>query len=66
MHTLRKGSGSRYAARVPAQILQRLMRHGNVRTTMDYYANVDQAVEEAVLGKRPAQAPAKDTQGGQV
>jgi hypothetical protein len=33
---------------------------------MDYYANVDQAVEEAVLGKRPAQPPANPTQGGQV
>jgi hypothetical protein len=26
------------------------MRHGNIPTTMDFYANVDAAVEEAVLG----------------
>jgi integrase len=50
MHTLRKGFGCRYAARVPAQVLQRLMRHASVTTTMAFYANVDAAVEEAVLG----------------
>jgi hypothetical protein len=26
------------------------MRHASIKTTMDYYANVDDAVEEAVLG----------------
>jgi hypothetical protein len=26
------------------------MRHANIRTTMDYYANVDDAAMEAVLG----------------
>jgi integrase len=50
MKTLRKGFGSRYAGKVPAQVLQKLMRHSNITITMDYYANVDQAVEEAVLG----------------
>jgi integrase len=50
MHTLRKGFGCRYAGKVPAQVLQKLMRHRNIKTTMDYYANVDAAVEEAVLG----------------
>jgi len=50
MHTLRKGFGCRYAGKVPAQVLQRLMRHSDIRTTMDYYANIDQAVGEAVLG----------------
>jgi integrase len=50
MHTLRKGFGCRYAGKVPAQVLQRLMRHANIKTTMDYYANIDAAVEEAVLG----------------
>jgi integrase len=52
MHTLRKGFGCRYAGKVPAQVLQKLMRHSNIRTTMDYYANVDDAVMEAVLGPR--------------
>jgi integrase len=49
-HTLRKGFGCRYAGKVPAQVLQRLMRHASIRTTMAYYANVDEAVMEAVLG----------------
>jgi integrase len=52
MHTLRKGFGCRYAGKVPAQVLQRLMRHSNIKTTMDYYANIDDAVEEAVLGAK--------------
>ncbi len=50
MHTLRKGFGCRYAGKVPAQVLQKLMRHRRIKTTMDYYANVDVAVMEAVLG----------------
>jgi integrase len=52
MHTLRKGFGCRYAGKAPAQVLQRLMRHSTIRITMDYYANIDDAVDEAVLGKR--------------
>ena len=50
MKQLRKGFGSRHAGRVPAQVLQRLMRHANISTTMDFYANVDAAAEEAILG----------------
>jgi integrase len=48
MRTLRRGFGCYYAARVPAQVLQKLMRHGDIKTTMAYYANVDDAVEAAV------------------
>lgn len=50
MRTLRRGFGCRYAARVPAQVLQRLMRHSSITTTMTYYANVDAATERAVFG----------------
>src|SRR5262249_19009903 len=50
MKSLRRGFGCRYAGKVPAQVLQKLMRHSNIAITMDYYANVDAAVEEAVLG----------------
>ncbi|HMF16075.1 MAG TPA: tyrosine-type recombinase/integrase [Gemmataceae bacterium] len=50
MKSLRRGFGCRYAGRVPAQVLRGLMRHANIKTTMDYYANVDDAVEEAILG----------------
>lgn len=52
MKSLRKGFGCRYAAKVPAQVLQKLMRHASIKTTMDYYANVDDAVEAAVLGAK--------------
>jgi integrase len=52
MHSLRKGFGCRYAGKVPAQVLQKLMRHANIKTTMDYYANIDDAVEAAVLGPK--------------
>ena len=35
-----------------AQVLQKLMWHANIKTRMDYYANVDDAVMEAVLGDK--------------
>jgi integrase len=63
MHTLRKGFGCRYAGRVPAQVLQKLMRHATLKATMDYYANVDDAVMDAVLGagrSAPRSAEAAD------
>jgi integrase len=50
--SLRRGFGCRYAGKVPAQVLQKLMRHASIRTTMDYYANVDDAAMEAVLGAK--------------
>jgi integrase len=50
MKALRRGFGYRYAGKVPAQVLQKLMRHARIKTTMDYYANVDDAAMEAVLG----------------
>ena len=64
MKTLRQGFGCRYAGLVPAQVLQKLMRHSNIRVTMDYYANVDAAAEETVRrnGRRnkPDSASPKD------
>jgi hypothetical protein len=46
----RKGFGCRCAVKVPAQLLQKLlMRHSDIRITMDYYANIG-ALEVAVLG----------------
>jgi integrase len=52
MKELRKGFGCAYAGKVPAQVLQKLMRHSNIRITMDYYANVDDAAMAAVLGDK--------------
>jgi integrase len=50
MKTLRRGFGCRHAGKVSAQVLQKLMRHSDIRITMDYYANVDEAAEEAIFG----------------
>jgi integrase len=68
MKSLRRGFGCRYASKVPAQVLQKLMRHASIKTTMDYYANVDDAAMEAVLGSkrntsrntRPSVAPVRE------
>ncbi len=51
MRSLRRGFGCRYADRVPAQVLQRLLRHSKIETTLGFYVNVDSAVEEAILGR---------------
>jgi integrase len=63
MKSLRRGFGCRYAGKVSAQVLQRLMRHSDIRVTTDFYVNVDDAVEAAVLGTerttlRTSKAPA--------
>jgi integrase len=50
MKSLRRGFGRRYAGKVSAHVLQRLMRHANIKTTLDYYVSIDDAVEQAVLG----------------
>jgi integrase len=72
MKTLRQGFGCRYAAQVSAHVLQRLMRHSSIQVTMDYYANVDAAVEEAVRkqqhntahNSRPSEGPASAWKAG--
>ena len=64
MHSLRKGFGCYYAGKVSAQVLQKLMRHGDIKTTMAYYANVDAAAEEAILG--PQRNDSRNTQGKSV
>jgi integrase len=50
--SLRRGFGCYWAARVPAQVLQKIMRHSNIRVTMDYYANVDDAATQAMLNRQ--------------
>jgi integrase len=69
MKGLRKGFGSALAAQTSAHVLQRLMRHASIQTTLDYYANVDEAVEQAILGRRcntlrNSQAPAAGEPAG--
>jgi hypothetical protein len=48
MRPLRRGFGCFYAGKVLAQVLQKLMRHSDIRITMACYANVDDAAERAV------------------
>jgi integrase len=71
MHSLRKGFGCYYAGKVSAQVLQKLMRHGDIKTTMTYYANVDDAVEAAVAQRNssrntPTDVPATPAEAGDV
>ncbi len=49
LHDIRRSFGTRYAAHVPAQVLQRLMRHADIKTTMAFYCDVDGALDEAIL-----------------
>jgi integrase len=51
MKSLRRGFGCYYASRVSAHVLQKLMRHADIKTTLSYYANFDTAVEEAVFSR---------------
>jgi integrase len=51
MHKLRKGFGCRVAqllGKGRAPILHELMRHSSMQVTMDYYANVDDVLQEAI------------------
>jgi integrase len=55
MHRLRKGFGCRVAKQLgkgKAPLLHQLMRHSSMQVTMDYYANVDDALQEAISGLR--------------
>ena len=49
LHDLRRSFGSRYAVQVTAPVLQRLMRHASIQTTMAFYTNVEGALDEAIL-----------------
>src|SRR5262249_33090442 len=62
--SLRRGFGCRYAGRVPAQVLQKLMRHASIRPPMDYYANRDDAAMEAVLGPKRNTSRNSEPAGG--
>lgn len=53
MHRLRKGFGCRVAKQLGkgnAPILHRLMRHSSMQVTMDYYASVDDALQDTIKG----------------
>lgn len=48
LHDLRRSFGSRYAAVVPAPVLQRLMRHADIKTALAYYTDVDNVLDDAI------------------
>lgn len=48
LHDLRRSFGSRYAAVVPAPVLKRLMRHADIKTTLTFYTDVDDVLDEAI------------------
>src|SRR5262249_43452853 len=53
MHRLRKGFGCRVAKHIGkggAAMLHELMRHSSMQITMDFYANVDDALQDAIKG----------------
>lgn len=50
LHDLRRAYGTRWAGKVPAQVLQRMMRHANISTTLTFYADTEQAALAAVWG----------------
>jgi integrase len=53
MHRLRKGFGCRVAQQLGkgnAPVLHTLMRHSSMQVTMDFYASVDDVLQEAIKG----------------
>ncbi|MCC6124719.1 MAG: site-specific integrase [Pirellulales bacterium] len=40
-HDFRRAFGTRWAKRITTPVLQRLMRHANIQTTMSFYVNLD-------------------------
>ena len=69
-HDLRRSFGTRWAKKVMPAVLQRLMRHANINTTMTYYVNIN--ADEVADGLWEAHKPApgntlgnNDPQGAQ-
>jgi integrase len=48
LHDFRRSFCCRYAPLVPAQKLQRLMGHADIRTTLAYYTDHDDGLDEAI------------------
>ncbi len=51
--SLRRGFGCVYAVKVPAQVLQKLMRHSDIKTTLTYYCDCSDAMDAAIFGHSP-------------
>lgn len=63
-HDLRRTFGTRWARKVMPAVLQRLMRHANIGTTMQYY--VDLAVDEMADDLWKQHAPAVGNISGNI
>ncbi|MDX1945235.1 MAG: tyrosine-type recombinase/integrase [Pirellulaceae bacterium] len=48
-HDLRRAFGARWATRVMPAVLQKMMRHADISTTMKYYADLDAKSVEGVI-----------------
>lgn len=48
LHDIRRTFGTRLAPHVPAHVLQRLMRHANIATTLKYYISLDDGLADAI------------------
>jgi integrase len=60
-HDLRRSFGTRWALKVPPVVLQKLMRHETIETTMKYYVNLEASQIGSVLwnGKQPTRKPSR-------
>ena len=63
-HDLRRTFGTRWARRIMPAVLQKLMRHANVQTTMQYYVDLDvDELADALWAKHPATPAETDALG---
>jgi integrase len=57
IHDLRRTFGTRWSRQVMPAVLQRLMRHANVQTTMQYYVDLDaDSIADDLWANHPATA----------
>lgn len=60
-HDLRRAFGTRWAIQVPPVVLQRIMRHSTIETTLKYYVGIDASQIGAILwkGTSPGKSPGR-------
>jgi hypothetical protein len=66
LHDLRRSFGCRYAAVVPAQVLQRLMRHADIKTTLEFYTDLDNVLDDAIRMSQPLLLPLERLPGSSL
>jgi len=61
-HDLRRSFGERWAHKVPSQVLQKIMRHSSITTTLKYYASVDaERIASNLWAASPESQPTSNT-----